>query len=101
MRCHFEILHAPLDSLTVAECGALALTEAMQLVRVAANDIRLNWWMSRRDMSFRVGYFAGVRSAALAALRYGDDGYDELRELAGRYASEVEFLSWPYLRCVA
>jgi hypothetical protein len=96
MRCLNQLLNTPLDQLTVAEHGVIALDRAMQGVRRAANEIRLNWWMDCRDMAYHVGYFNGIRLTFLYSLNRRDDVYEELREIADRYASEVKFLSYAY-----
>jgi hypothetical protein len=98
MRCLYEIMRTPFDQLTVAERGVIELEHAMYLVRRTANEVRLNWWMSPRDMTYHVGYFNGVRFAVGATMNYAGTAYREFCRIAERYATEVEFLSYAYLQ---
>lgn len=97
MRCYQTIRRTPLNELTLAEHGALRLEDAMLCVRKEANTIRVRPWMSVRGMDYFVGMFNGVRFTILMTISYWDDGYEDFKELAERYASEVDFLSGPYL----
>lgn len=101
MRCYREIRRTSFDELTIAEQGVLELERAMLAIRKAANEVRLNWWMTCNDMRYQVGVFDGVRFTVLALLKFGyrnHSEYSEFREIADRYSSEVQFLSYSYLQ---
>ena len=95
---HYQLARrTPMNELTLAEHGLLRLEQAMIEVRKTANEVRTRPWMTSRDMHYPVGFFNGVRFTIQMALDYWDNDYEDFKELAERYASEVEFLSGPYL----
>jgi hypothetical protein len=100
MRCYEDICRAPISSLSIAENALLQLEDEVLRVRQKANEVRLNWWMDRRDMQYLIGSFNGVRFAMLTMISdfgiYRD--WKEFRDIADSYATEIEFLSTRYIQ---